>query len=502
MVGALRPKAKALLAILLWYPWGAAAQVREEAVGSGGPLPSALATDAPRQESEPPPWVARRPERMNLLLPIVESEALHFMLTAANNLVLREHFAQISADSIVSHFDGRRPWEFDVDSFEINQFGHPYQGALSFTAARSSGLAFWWAALYPTLSSLTWELFFEIDAPAVNDQITTPIGGIFLGEVLHRSALLLLREGSAPRWLRAIEAFLVDPMGQINRALLDGQLDAQDVADSPQVFWMLGGGMNVGSAFRDPNTLEVVRSVAPQGNVQGRMTYGMPGDPTFSYQSPFSHFDLDFNLSFTGVPLSTFFIRGLLGGGRLGAGATSGLWGLFGQYDFAAASVFRVSAVGLGMGVSLQTRLPFDLTLQFSGLASGMPFASAGNLGLGDGSPVRDYHIGPGAQATLEARLIWNDRAWLRAVGRSWFCVGAYVDPLGWESISYLTAGPMVRIWGPVALGADVTFAARRAQFDDGLFDRNLAGATARLSLNWVSSESLGAVKRPSERAR
>jgi hypothetical protein len=439
------------------------------------------------------PFLSPQPARFSILLPILESEFLHFVLAASNNVVLKEHFAQISWDSTVSHFDGRRPWEFDVDYFVINQFGHPYQGALSFTAARSSGLSFWWAAIYPVLSSLTWEMFFEIDAPSYNDQITTPVGGIFLGEVLHRSALLLLNESGGPKWLRAIGAFLIEPMGQINRSLLNESLDAHDVDSSPPVFAMLGGGINVGSAYRNPNTFEIIQSLAPQGNIQGRMTYGMPGDPHFQYRAPFSHFDIDFNVSFPGNPVSSFFIRGLLGGTQFSIGNTRGLWGLFGQYDFASASLLRMSSVGFGIGTSLQTKLSHDFTLQFSGVASGVPFASAGSLGLEEGV-VRDYHIGPGAQLTAEARLIFRDRAWMRVVGRSWFTAGAYIEPIGWESITYVTAGPLVRLYGPIALGADVVVAVRRAYFPDALFDRSVTGATARLTLNWISNENFGTV--------
>ena len=48
-------------------------------------------------------------------------------------------------------------------------------GSLSFTAARSAGLPFWLACLYPLMSSLTWEMFYEVDAPSFNDQITTTL---------------------------------------------------------------------------------------------------------------------------------------------------------------------------------------------------------------------------------------------------------------------------------------------------------------------------------------
>jgi Domain of unknown function (DUF3943) len=459
------------------------------------PADSSLVPLAETPLPQPSPWIPPREYHFNVFLPILEGELLHFVLAAANNLLLRESFAQISWDSTLSHFDGRRPWEFDVDLFVVNQFGHPIQGALAFTAARSSGLSFWWSALYPFLSSLAWEMFYEIDAPSYNDQVTTPMGGIFLGEVLHRSALLLLNEAGGPRWLRAIGAFVLEPMGQINRTLFNDTLDAHDVDDAPPVFGMLGGGVNLGTAYRDPVTFQVIQAFAPQGNIQGRLTYGTPGDPNFSYRAPFSHFDLDFNISFPGTPVTSFFIRGLLVGAQFAKGSTRGLWGLFGQYDFASASLLRVSSVGFGLGTSLQTRLSSDFTLQVAGLASAVPFASAGSLGFEEGL-VRDYHIGPGAQLTLESRLIWRDRAWLRLVARTWFTAGLYIEPLGWESITYVTGGPLVRLFGPVALGADAVVAVRRAYFPDALFDRSVTGVTGRLTLNLISNSDFGAVRR------
>ena len=442
-----------------------------------------------------PGWVPHREGRFNVLLPILEAEALHFAVAGMNNLLLRESFAQISLDSELAHFDGRVPWWFDVDSFAINQFGHPYQGALAFTAARSSGLSFWWACIYPIMASLTWELFFEVDGPSWNDQITTPLGGIFLGEVLHRSAMLVLKEGRGPRWLRALGSFLIEPVGHANRLMFDETLDAEDIDDQPPVFFMVGAGANLGTAYRDPNTFQIVQNFAPQGNLQGRLTYGMPGDPRFKYRAPFSHFDVDFNLSVPGVAVWSLFMRGLLAGTQFSSGKTRGLWGVFGQYDFASASLVRVSSVGFGVGMALQTRLPADFTLQLSTVLSAVPYASAGALGLVEGIE-RDYHIGPGGQFTVEARLIWADRAWLRVVGRSWFIAGLYIAPPGWESVSYVTAGPQVRVWGPISLGADVIVAVRRAKFDDDLFDRSVNAVTGRLTLNWVPSETLGVVVR------
>ena len=64
--------------------------------------------------------------------------------------------------------------------------------------------------------------------------------------------------------------------------------------------------------------------------------------------------------------MSSFFIRGLLAGAQYGSGKTRWLWGLFGQYDFAEASLLRVSSVGFGLGISFQTVLPANFTFQLA----------------------------------------------------------------------------------------------------------------------------------------
>lgn len=441
-----------------------------------------------------------KPKRTSYLIPAIESEALHMGFLAFSNLVSRESFAQISAESIASHFNGERSWTWDVDYFLTNQFGHPYQGALAFTAARSAGVPFWLACLYPLFASFTWELFYEVDAPSFNDQITTTIGGIFLGEVLHRAALLVLTdtEGRAPSWGRKLGSFLLSPMDTANAWLTNDELYAGDINEHVPYFAQLAAGANFGGILRDPVTKEPYLTSDVQLNLQGRMTYGIPGDPDFRYRFPFSHFDIDFNLSIGGgASAGAYFSRGLLLGANFGNAKSSvrGVWGLFGQYDYSGQSLVRVSSVGVGIGTSLQWKLSTNGFLQATGLVSGVPFATAGSLGL-DKELYRDYHIGPGVQAALELRLVHRNIGWLRIVARNWFVVGAYTPPSGWESITYLTIGPMVRLLGPVALGADVVMALRRSEFEDHTFDRSVTGFTARVTLSWLSDWQFGAVDR------
>ena len=471
------------------------------------PALAALPDDAPMLEVVAPdagvaPAAAPtlQAPRANYLLPVLESEFLHFGLMAFSNLVTRQPFAQISLDSIASHFDGRRPWQFDVDFFFTNQFGHPYQGALSFTAARSAGVPFWLATIYPLLASLSWELFYEIDAPAINDQITTTLGGIFLGEVLHRAAALVLSDtgGGTPSWVRQVGSFLLSPAGAINHWLTNGELDAQDLDENPPYFAHVSAGVNIGGVLRDPGTRRTYLVPGVQFNVQASLTYGIPGDPAFRYRHPFSHFALDANLLIgAGAVTGGFFTRGLLWGAHFGNASTSvrGVWGVFGQYDFSAASLARVSSVAVGLGASLQWKLGTDVFLQATGMLSGVPFASAGALGVEDVT-VRDYHIGAGAQATTDLRLLYRDLGWLRLTARNWFIVGAYTQPTGWESISYVTFGPLGKLWGPIGLGADVVVVLRRTHFPDNGFAPQVNGVTGRITLSWLSDGHFGLVDR------
>lgn len=460
------------------------------------------ASKTPPAPAPPSATVASRPRVASFIVPAVEGQAFNLAFLAFSNLVTHESFAWVSADSIASHFDGRRPWQWDVDYFETNQFGHPYQGALAFTAARSSGLSFWWSALYPTFSSLTWEMFYEVDPPSYNDFITTPVGGVFLGEVLHRAARLLLRQAKqrGSKWsVEWFGALLLEPTGALNRALFNEELESDDLEGTPPFFVVVGAGANFGAAYRNELTQEVVRITAAQANIQGRITYGLPGDPHFRYSSPFSHFDLDFNFSGPWKPITAFFMRGLIAGWQFGESTPNvrGVWGLFGQYDYATAELVRVSSVGVGLGTSLQWRVGQATFLQVSGVLSFAPFAAAGQSTVSDdlASPLeRNYHIGYGGQGTLEARLIQRGVGWLRVVGRTWWVVGDYIPPKGWESVSYVTAGPLVRVWGPLAIGGDIVAAFRISAFRDETFNNAFSGATYRLTLNWLSSEALGAV--------
>ena len=116
-------------------------------------------------------------------------------------------------------------FEWDDNQFATNQFAHPYHGSMYFCSARANGFDFWESIPFNFAGSAMWEYLGETHHASINDWISTSVGGIALGEILHRfSAMILDQEATGRRrtW-REIGGLFVNPMGSINR-LITGDL--------------------------------------------------------------------------------------------------------------------------------------------------------------------------------------------------------------------------------------------------------------------------------------
>lgn len=104
-----------------------------------------------------------------------------------NRFVSRAPWAQVTWDEV------KHPWErelvYDRDWYWTNFVLHPYQGGLYYLAARNSNLNLFESFLYTAAGSATWEYFFELNAPSINDLCYTSIGGMITGEMLYRLGL-------------------------------------------------------------------------------------------------------------------------------------------------------------------------------------------------------------------------------------------------------------------------------------------------------------------------
>ena len=118
-------------------------------------------------------------------------------------------------------------WVIDNDQFSVNQFLHPYGGSIYYGLARSAGLNFWESFLYSTAGSYLWEMGGETTNPSINDMISTPMGGSFMGEPFFRMASLLLEtEGGRPGFWRELGAAVISPPTGLNRLAFGTRFDA------------------------------------------------------------------------------------------------------------------------------------------------------------------------------------------------------------------------------------------------------------------------------------
>ena len=345
------------------------------------------------------------------ILPAVEIVAMDAAVNLGGRVLIGPAHYQVTPASIRRNLRG--PWVVDDDPFEINQFLHPYQGAMYHGIARSNGLSYWPSVAYTFAGSALWEIAGENTPPSRNDQIASGIAGSFLGEPLFRiSRLLLERADHGPGVWRILGSVLASPPVGINHVLVGDPAgsNAHDAVPFSDIRVQFGAtGITTGRAGS-------VSSLAlNQPRLSLSMDYGYPGNASYRHERPFDYFRIESSVSPEGMmQLST---RGLVAGADYGAGRLGGIWGLYGTYDYLAPDGFHFSSTAASFGTTLQASLSESFVLQSSALA-GVGYAAAQSFADTDG---RDYHYGLAPQALANVRLIAGRRAALDVTGREYF---------------------------------------------------------------------------------
>ena len=151
----------------------------------------------------------------------IETVGVTGLLMSYNNSFLSSSpFSKITFKSMERNLKEFK-WWWDEDYMYTNTVEHPYHGAIYYLTARENGQGMGTSALFSVGGSLIWELFGEAEKPSYNDMVTTPIGGVTLGEPLHRisNAIVDDRARGLERVGREVLAFVVNPMGGLNRLL-------------------------------------------------------------------------------------------------------------------------------------------------------------------------------------------------------------------------------------------------------------------------------------------
>src|SRR6266851_1654542 len=166
----------------------------------------------------------------------------------------------------------------DNDPFSINQFMHPYQGAMYHGFSRSAGLNYWESMGFTFAGSMLWEIARETTLPSKNDQIASGIGGRFLGEPLFRLAELILRP-SNHRVLRELSALAISPSTGFNRLAYGDRFRGIDPGRDPAVFARAQFGVMGTASIQNSLTQPLTRNEAV---ADFTVEYGLPGKPGYA----------------------------------------------------------------------------------------------------------------------------------------------------------------------------------------------------------------------------
>jgi hypothetical protein len=446
---------------------------------------------------------ARREDK-SYIVPVLEISGF---LTALN-LIARQRYASLNENgqkvystspaTAWSHLR-RQDWKFDADPFDTNNLRHPYQGAVMYGFARSSGLSFWDSLIYSNLGSFVWEMAGENQAPAINDQIITGNAGSLLGEALFRMSNLVLGDSGSHSFLREAGAMLISPASEVNRQLFDKRFGTNLSAIPPANFWRVTLGANLNTHANDilSTTPTILRN---KTTMDFFMSYGLPGKPGYSYVRPLDYFDFQLSaLADRNNPIENIMLRGILVGRKYEAGENfRGIWGLYGSYDYISPYLFRVSSTAASLGTTGQYWVAPGVALQGS-ILGGLGFGAAGTDAVTNAAwsagVTRDYHYGITPQGLVSAALHCGNRVILDVTSRGYYVSGnGSDDATGTETIFRANAGVTFRIWGRHALGTQLTESVRIAKHNN-IPTRHQSEGTITLVYTYLGNARLGAVE-------
>ena len=335
---------------------------------------------------------------------IGNSQLGNLALFGFNRFVAQADYAMIDAASI--HRNLTSSWVWDQDEFSVNQIGHPYQGSTYYVAGRANGLSFAESSLVSLGGSSVWELFYETETPSRNDLVTTTLGGIALGEMLHRLYLEADRK-------EIPGAFLLSPMDAFN-SLVTGKKSPHHGSALESGDLSIEAGFIDSRKKLDQNRYEAGDRNTVTGNVGLAIVYGDP----FAHRTdtPYSHFEqrLDAVLSPEYYSLS-FFSDGLLfGRAPFDDEKRRTTVGMSLHYDFIYNSDINFSANSVGVTVKHERRFAGDARVVAKTHLNWMPLAATDSVLLRYGDATkknytgerRDYDMGTGVSLKCDMALL------------------------------------------------------------------------------------------------
>ena len=448
---------------------------------------------AAAQTTDAPPLVSQQVKaekpRKNFLLPLVEIVIMDAGINLVNRQLPDAHSYKVSIESMRRNL--RSKWVIDDDPFEINQFLHPYQGAMYHGISRSAGLNYWQSVVYTFAGSALWEIAGEITPPSKNDQIASGIAGSFFGEPLFRlsEALFHGMDGSrkSSGFWRGLGATILSPPNGLNHMIFGDRYQASGSSNTgaTDLRFQLGvtGLVKTTARQEAPRTLNT-------GIFGVSVDYGLPGRAEYAHERPFDYFTMEATVS-AARGAETVATRGLIAGKDYNSTRVAGVWGLYGHYDYLATDAFRFSTTAASVGSSTQFWLSQHAALQTTVLAG---------VGFSAGQTVRgieetDFHYGIAPQGLVAAKFIVGRRLSLDVLAREYYVtdVGGFRRG-GHDEVRRGDASLALRLFGRHAIS--VTYrAARRTAVVTGLPTVTQRSDTVGVFYNMLGSGGFGAIR-------
>ncbi|MFT3753141.1 MAG: DUF3943 domain-containing protein [Paludibacter sp.] len=141
-----------------------------------------------------------------------------FLLLSPNNITMWNRGDKFKWSIIRSQYQSSftKPPVWDKDHWYVNYVGHPYQGAYYYNNMRSQGATVLESSLFCLGQTVLWEYAWEggMEQPSIQDLIVTPVVGSVLGELSHRAALSMGKNGY--RWYEKVFICFINPTYAIN----------------------------------------------------------------------------------------------------------------------------------------------------------------------------------------------------------------------------------------------------------------------------------------------
>ena len=351
-----------------------------------------------------------------------ETLAINNVASIATEYVRKVNFAQISPRSWWHNIE--EGFTYDDNEFKTNQWVHPFNGAAYYNSGRANGLGFWESSAFAITGAFYWECCGETHPISYNDQISTGIGGVALGEAQYRlsSEILDNLSGGRGRFWREFGAFLVDPIRGFNR-IVSGRASGRAKNPEDPMDWRPKGGRTmVATGFRSIGEgSSITNDTQSYATILLNHTYGDVFENT--RRKPFDYIDFVAEVNFgEKVGLGNVQIRGDLASWLLGDGRNHAFQ-LVQHFDYVNNNAYEFGGQSVGAALSSRYRLGgrLGLATRFDANAVILGAVNSDYSWLADVAEqerIREYDYGPGAGASAVAALSLDGRPLLAAVYR------------------------------------------------------------------------------------